>query len=91
VSDSVPSALRAYTRRPNDRLSGGELGEIPVIARSEATKQSPARESRCTRRVGDCFVVLLLIPTTLGPVDKPVLAPRWLGGVTPTWPRGVTR
>jgi hypothetical protein len=27
----------------------------------------------------------------LGPVDKPVLAPRWLGGVTPTWPRGVTR
>jgi len=24
-------------------------------------------------------------------VDKPVLAPRWLGGVTPTWPRGVTR
>jgi hypothetical protein len=30
-------------------------------------------------------------PIALGPVDKPVLAPRWLGGVTPTWPRGVTR
>ena len=52
-----------YTRCPNDRLSGAELGEIPVIARSKGTTQSPARESRCTRRVGDCLVASLLAMT----------------------------
>ena len=34
-----------------------------VIARSEATKQSPARESRRTCRAGDCFVASLLAMT----------------------------
>jgi hypothetical protein len=51
------------TRRPNERLSGGEPEEFPVIARSEATKQSPARESRRTCRAGDCFVASLLAMT----------------------------
>ena len=51
------------TRRTNDRFSGGELGEIPVIARSETTTQFPARESWFTRRVGDCFVASLLAMT----------------------------
>ena len=50
---------RCHTNGPNDRLSG-EPGEFPVIARSEATKQSPTRKSRRTRRAGDCFVASLL-------------------------------
>jgi hypothetical protein len=37
----VPASIwhHVYTGRPNDRLFRGEPGKIPVIARSEATKQ----------------------------------------------------
>ena len=46
---------------------------FPVIARSEATKQSPARDAWTERPfAGDCFVASLLAMTWVGCADSPL-------------------